>query len=230
MLRQLVKDTGIYGITGFISRGVSIFLVPFYTRVLTPSDYGIIDMMAVVAAIVSLTVPLEMTQAVARFYADGSASDEYKVNVASTGLCFTVFAFIVFSAAWNVSASWLSIAILGDASLAVIMRVASLGMFTNGLYYFVQNQLRWRLEPSRFSIVSLSYTLITMLMTIILVLFVRTGVIGVFWAQTVGGAVGFALGYYFSRSSYNFSFHWATFKEMFSFSYPLVPSSVGVFF
>ncbi len=230
MLRQLVKDTGIYGITGFISRGVSIFLVPFYTRVLTPNDYGIIDIIAVVGAIVSLTVPLEITQAVARFYADGSANDEYKINVASTGLCFTIFAFVAFSAAWHISASWLAAAILGNASLTVIMRVASLGMFTNALYYCVQNQLRWRLEPGRFSIVSLCYTAVTIVVTIVLVLWFRTGVIGVLWAQAVGGAAGFALGFYFGRSSYKLGFHWAIFKEMLSFSYPLVPSSIGVFF
>lgn len=230
MLRQLVKDTGIYGITGIISRSISIFLVPFYTRVLTPSDYGIIDIIAVVSAIVSVTVPLELTQAVARFYADGSTIEESKIKVASTGLCFTVFSFLIFSLAWNLCAPWLAGAILGDSSLTWIMRVASLGMFTNGLYYFVQNQLRWRLEPGRFSIVSLCYTVMTIVITILLVLIFKTGVIGVFWAQTIGGFAGFALGFYFSRSSYKLRFRWANFKEMLSFSAPLVPSSIGVFF
>jgi O-antigen/teichoic acid export membrane protein len=230
MLRQLVKDTGIYGITGLISRAVSIFLIPFYTRVLSPSDYGIIDIIAVVAAIVSITVPLEMTQAVARFYADGSTLDENKIDVASTGLLFTLFAFLIFTLAWIFFAPWLAIAILGDSSLTGIMRVASLSMFANALYYFVQNQLRWRLEPGRYSIVSLFYTVTTIVITIWLVLIFKTGVIGVFWAQTIGGFAGFALGFYFSRSSYKFRFRLATFKEMLSFSAPLVPSSIGVFF
>lgn len=31
----------------FLSQGVNLFLVPLYTRVLSPSDYGAIDMLKV---------------------------------------------------------------------------------------------------------------------------------------------------------------------------------------
>lgn len=36
MLRALVKDGVIYSIPSFLSRGLSLILVPLYTRVLTP--------------------------------------------------------------------------------------------------------------------------------------------------------------------------------------------------
>ena len=45
--RSFIKDSSIYMLPAFLSQGVNLFLVPLYTRVLSPSDYGAIDMLKV---------------------------------------------------------------------------------------------------------------------------------------------------------------------------------------
>lgn len=42
MLRHLVKDSAIYAVGTIASRLVGFIMIPVYTRVLTPADYGII--------------------------------------------------------------------------------------------------------------------------------------------------------------------------------------------
>ena len=96
MLRRFFTDSAYYGITGILSRGISIFLVPFYTRVFTPADYGIIDLIAIIGAIVAIVVPMEITQAVALYFSDAEDKNQKKL-VASVGLLYTLITFFIFS-------------------------------------------------------------------------------------------------------------------------------------
>ncbi len=40
LLKQLLSESAIYGLSGMASKIVGVFLMPLYTRVLLPSDYG----------------------------------------------------------------------------------------------------------------------------------------------------------------------------------------------
>ena len=123
----------------------------------------------------------------------------------------------------------LSKTLLENHKMVNILRVAGLSIFINGMFYFVQNQLRWRLEPKKHMLCSLTFSLITVGLSIYFVLIIKTGVIGVFWARVIGGLIGLILGFYYSRSSYFWFFNTSTFKEMLSFCLPLVPSAIGVY-
>ncbi|MDR1406224.1 MAG: polysaccharide biosynthesis C-terminal domain-containing protein [Prevotellaceae bacterium] len=60
-LRRLAGETAIYGLSTIVARVVNFFFVPLYTRVLSPSDYGIAtEFLAYIAILqVALTLGLE---------------------------------------------------------------------------------------------------------------------------------------------------------------------------
>jgi len=41
-LIQLGKDSLVYGLGGILAKGLSFLLLPVYTRIFTPADYGTI--------------------------------------------------------------------------------------------------------------------------------------------------------------------------------------------
>ncbi len=228
MLKQFIKDSFVYGISGIITRGITIFLVPFYTRVLSPADYGIIDLIAIISSIVIIIFPLQITQAIARFYPDCKTEKESK-EFASTALFFSIITFSIFLILIQIYAIPLSKTLLENHKMVNILRVAGLSIFINGMFYFVQNQLRWRLEPKKHMICSLTFSLITVVLSIYFVLIIKTGIIGVFWARVIGGLIGLIFGFYFSRSSYFLFFNTSRLKNLLSFCLPLVPSVIGVY-
>ena len=76
MLRNVFRDGLVYGIGHILSRGISVILLPLYTRVLLPREYGIIDIFLVVSGLVSVTVAFEISQGLGRHYSSvTSASD-----------------------------------------------------------------------------------------------------------------------------------------------------------
>lgn len=233
MIRQFIKDTGIYGISGFITKGVSVFLVPLYTRVLTPYDYGIIDIIAIFFSIVSVTVPLEITQAVARFLADKKSdyksSRDERVIISSVGLIFTLFSFGVFLIFGLLLRNWLSLLLFDDPTKGRLLSFALIYMFFSGLFYFFQNQLKWTLKPKKVALLSILYTVLNISLTVYFVLIFNTGVVGIFYSFIISGIICSFTGFIFTIEDYNMTFSLIRLKELFRFSIPLVPSSVGVF-
>lgn len=227
MIKQFLKDSAVYGISGIATRAISIFLVPFYTRVFTPADYGVIDLIAVISSVVSVVIPLEITQGVARFYPDAKPATLSRAY-ASTALYFTLVSFFGFLLLVLLLAPILE-GVFKNAVSVEIIRVSALSMFANGLFYFVQNQLRWRLEPKRHALCSIVFSVLSLGLTVVFVLVMGSGVIGVFLAQSIAGVTAFFLGLFLSRSSYEVSFQRGRLSEMLSFCGPLVPSSLGIF-
>lgn len=49
-LKQLGKDSVVYGLGGILAKSVSLFTLPIYTRIFTPADYGTIEMLGVLTS------------------------------------------------------------------------------------------------------------------------------------------------------------------------------------
>jgi O-antigen/teichoic acid export membrane protein len=227
VLRQFLKDSAIYGAASILVRSVSLVLVPLYTRVLAPEDYGVVDILTALTGFVAVTVSLEISQAVARFFTDSDDPNE-RQGYASTSFWFSFCAYSAFLAVAAFLAAPLSVGLLGVDGLAGVFRVAAAATWLSGLFYLVQSQLRYSLRPVQFAIASLVFSFVSIGVSAILVLYLRQGVVGVFAGQVVGGVSGLVVALVLSRDVYRFRFDRDKLAEMLRFSLPLVPSSVAV--
>lgn len=228
MIRAFLKDSLLYGVAAIVSRGISFALVPLYTRALAPADYGVIDIIMVCASLINLTVGLEITQSVARYYSDAGTEDE-KQRYASTALWFTLAAYSLFWIVGAALAPRLGAAILDSPGRAGLVQVALASIWANALCTFALNQLRWQLRASWYAVVNVALTAVTLVASVVFVVVLRQGLIGAIAAQLAGYLVGAALGVYFSRDSYRAVFDRRKLGRMLRFSAPLVPSSIAVF-
>lgn len=228
MLRAFIKDSAIYTVSIILSRGISILLVPIYTRVFSPADYGVIDILAVVANLVNLTIALEVSQAVARFFVEMKTVEEKRAYV-STALWFTVIVNVIFVIVAQYYCNTIGPWVLGASYNETLFRVAVLSIAASGIFYLFQNQLRWQLQSFHYAITSVITLLVSVSITLALIFGAKLGLISVFYGQLAGNAVGAAFSYSFARESYGLIFNKGSLKNMLAFSAPLVPSSIGVF-
>lgn len=228
MVKRFFRDSVIYGLANLLSGSIGFVLIPLYTRVFSPLDYGIIDILGAFASLAGVTVALEISQSVARFFPEAE-TDDHKTAYASTALWFTLAAYSVLMIGGIAGARPLSALLLDSQERQSIFQVAVVSTWATGLFYLVQNQLRWELKPVYFAIASIVNTVIALGSTLALVLGLHMGVISVFWGQLIGGASAFFLGIYLVRARYQLRFDVHKFAEMLRFSLPLVPSSIGVF-
>src|SRR5262249_10593018 len=67
-LKFLLKHSSIYGIGTVLSRAVAFLLLPLYTRYLTPTDYGVLELIDTTTGLVGIVVGLGVSTSVSRFY------------------------------------------------------------------------------------------------------------------------------------------------------------------
>jgi len=227
MLARFFKDSFIYGAGTFVTRGIQLVLLPLYTRLFTTADYGIIDMITVLASLVTILVPLEILQGASRFYADETEQD--RKRLVSTGLwfsCLMLAGFVVLAMPFS---DLLESAFLGERLSGLTSAFALSSIAVTGIFYYVQQILRFRLQSKEFALASIVYSLTSISITIFAVAVMDTGVVGVFYGSIIGGTLAGAFAYRRSRTEYVAVFDFGMWKRMVQFSLPLLPSSVGVF-
>lgn len=227
MLRQFFKDSAVYGAASVLVRSASLLLVPFYTRVLVPDDYGVIDLLTIATSLIAVTVALEIAQAVARFFPEAT-DNRQRVGYASTSLWFSVAAYSLLLIGSVVLADPLSAWLLGTEDRAAVFRVAMAATWFTGIFYLVQSQLRYSLRPRRYVVSSVVFSMTSLATSVLFVLVLGQGVIGVFYGQAAGGIVGLAVALRASGDVYRLEFDRVKLAQMLRFSIPLIPSSIGV--
>ena len=226
MIRQFFKESLIYAGSSALARGISFVLVPFYTRVFSPADFGMIDILAVVGGLVNVVIVVEITQGVARFFT-AAQSQRDRVGYAATALWFTLAVYSAFFVAAAIFSAQLSAWILESEQQQPVFLVAIASMWAGGIYYLLQSQLRWQLQPRRYAIVSIFSTLVTTAGSVVLVFGLEFGVSGVFWGSFAGSIAGGTLAYYYCHVNLGSVFDPVKLRRMLAFTLPLAISSVA---
>jgi len=227
MFRAFLKDSAIYAIPAFVSQGLSIFLVPLYTRILRPADYGALDMLLVFGGLVNLTVALEVSQGLARFYPDEPDSAR-KRAYASSALWFSVGCYGLFVLAALANSAVLSTWVTGQNGLEPVFRVGVIHIGLSGIFCLLQNQFRWELRSRRYAETSLLLTFVTAGSALWFTYGLGWGLAGLLWGMVLGGVAGTVYGGWWLRHSFALEFDRHRLWEMLRFSMPLVLSGIVV--
>lgn len=228
MLKTILRDAIVYGASTVLTRAVALVIVPIYTRLLSPPEYGAIDILSIFGNLITLTVALEVGQAIARFLPDTDSESE-RAKLVSTATIFAVVAYSAFTVVALPLSDQLRALLVGEhaSSLAVVMAILSI--WAIGVFQLVQNVLRFLLRPVPFAVASLLFSLGGLAVGVVLVVGFKAGVAGVFAGQTVGGVLGSLAAVWFAKRLYRPVFSLDALWRMLSFSVPLVPASLGVF-
>jgi O-antigen/teichoic acid export membrane protein len=228
VIRRFLADSAVYGVAAVLSQGIGLLLFPFLAHHFSPGQYGVIDILTLVAIITNLTIALEVNQGLGRHFVDTQDEGE-RVGYASTALLFTVGAYTLFAAVTLPFAVPLTHLLLERGVDPWIVRVAIVWIWVAGIVYLAQDQLRWRMRPRAYGVVAVTTAAVASATTLVLVFGFGVGVIGALIGQLAGALAAGLVLIAVSRTSYAVRFDLLKLRAMLAFSLPLVPSSIGVF-
>jgi O-antigen/teichoic acid export membrane protein len=228
MLKAVLRDSLVYGLASVLSKGLAIFLLPLYTRVLSPGDYGVYDLLITLGALANLVVALEISQGLARYWVDASESS-VRERLASTSLWFSIFMYGLFLALGLLAAPQLNALVFGDARYLDAFRLGVGFIAVNGIYYLLLNQFRWELRSKAYALVSVAYALFTLLFALVFCLWFDLGLVGVMLAQLLAALLTGLLCLWLLRQTFGWQFDAGQLGAMLRFSVPLVPAGLAVF-
>ena len=228
MVRNVFAHGALYALAGAFSQGMSFLLFPVLAHELAPRELGVVDLLAVLATLVHLTIALEVVQGMARHLPDAVDPLERRAY-ASTALWFTLAVYTPFALIAVVLAAPLTAAVLGRDVDPGLMRLAVAGAWWTGVMYVGQNTLRFELRPRAFALVTVVLATVTAVTTALLLLLAAGRAEDALVGQLAGAVAGAAVALWLARRSYGVCFDAAKLRTMLAFSVPLVPASVGVF-
>jgi len=96
LLRKIFKGASIYGLGDVLVKASGFFLIPLYTRVLTPADYGIVGYLQVFLDIATVIVAFGVHGAQTRYYYENSADTQmmgrfaFNINLVSVAFALLI--------------------------------------------------------------------------------------------------------------------------------------------
>lgn len=227
MIRQLAGHTAAYTFANLASRGTVMVWLLVLPSFMSAGDYGVLGLLLTTAALVNVLVPLEISQALARYYP--TAEEHEKRGYVMTAWTFTLVMLSIAAAAALVFAGPASELLLGSERYLRVFRIAVGFFWLNTLFYLLQSQFRWEFNIRGYTAVTLVFALVTLAASILLAAFADNALAGVVAGQMLGAAVGVLLSLVALRRSFGFGIRGGRLKQMLRFSLPLVPASVALF-
>lgn len=226
MLRSVFKDVIIYSFNSFLAKGIAFFLIPVFTSILVPSEYGIIDTFLILSSLVRVFVGFEIMQAIARFYLE--TPEAKRPSFVSTAFVFWLLSYALFLGVMFIFDDYFNTWITEDKELKTVYYIAVGGMTMNAIYQFWQGQLRWALRSKEFTYNSIAYTILTYTLSVIFIVYMDLKLEGYFLATLLSSTLMATYAIYIQRDLLVPVFSDKILRELLSYSTPLVFSSVAI--
>ena len=151
MLKELTKSILIYGVASSIGKFIGLFLVPIYTRIFSPEQYGIVDLISTVVAFVSILGMAQLESAIARYYF--VVKDDEKRQLYVSTAFWTILVLSIF---WTVLilllAEHVSVLLFKTTQYRNIILVASLIIPFSNIFSFLTVLMRFIKKPIVYTI------------------------------------------------------------------------------
>ena len=226
MIEKLARDGVVYALAAIASRGVTLLLLPVYTRLLDPVRYGALDLILTLGLLVNLVVALEVGQGLAREWAEHSDAAQRR-QLASTAFTFTVLTHATFLFLALIASAPLSKALLGSLTFEAELRAGLVFVSLNAVFLQLQSQFRWDLRARRYAATSILYGVLTLVLGAGLGHF--HGLQGILWGQAAAAALSVSVSWVLLRGQIQFVLDARQLERMLRYSLPLVPSGVAIF-
>lgn len=219
--QDLAKNTVILTFGKICTQFISFMLLPLYTALLQPEEFGTADL---IASYVSLLVPLinwQIENGLFRYMIDCRNQYEKQKQLFTTVIVANVLQSVIFVALYLIVSDMITLAykefLVADVVLNIFL--GTMLQLPRGLG-----------DNKKYAIASLISSSTTVIFNVIFIAVLNMGVLGLFWATVVGKVI--TLAYltgtlkawrYVSVKTVNKGM----FKELFRYSVPLVPNQLS---
>ena len=226
-IQRLGKHSVIYGLGGLIQRIVAVLLLPVLTRYLTPSDYGAIEVLVALTAVIFALLRAGIQSSFFRFYF-AAPDDRGRQTVVRTSFWFTMGTATLALAVGELFAPQIGHALYGSTEHTDLVRAAFVGLWATMNYDQLTALFRVEERSVSYAIASLANVLLTVGATIFLVVSLDKGPLGVIVGNFTGTLAIYVLLLAYRRTQLGLEFDRDTFRGMTAWGMPLIPSVIAL--
>jgi len=226
-IRRLFTHTTIYGLGDIIGRSISFFLIPLYTHYLSQAEYGLMSLAYVFIGFVNVLYTLGLNTAFLRFFIAEKDGEERK-NIYSSAIFFLAATSFLASVCLWFASPFLSRVIFRDPNSTEYMRLVACILFVDTVSQFPLLVLRALERSKHYTAITILRLMITVVLNIIYVLWLRRGVEGVLISNLIASICILLVLLPLSLRYVKRVFSATILRRMLNFGLPMVPAILSV--
>jgi O-antigen/teichoic acid export membrane protein len=228
MLRDLLKEGGLYTIANLLTKGVSLLLIPFYSDYFTGAEYGTLALLGISGAFATAVFSVQIYQGMSRYISDKETSLLERKQIASTSLFFTISSYLVFILLALMFKEQIIDFLSEDSRISsYVYYLWLITLFLNSLFYTLGVQLKFLRKTKSFSLTSFTYAIFNILLTLFFALGLNYRLESIFLASIFVAPIIIIWQLYLLRKELMFYMGKEALKKLLVFSVPLVPASIA---
>ncbi|HUN66572.1 MAG TPA: oligosaccharide flippase family protein [Bacteroidota bacterium] len=190
-LKRLGTETATYGVSTIVGRFLNFLLVPFYTNVLLPGEYGVVTYVYSIIAFVNVLYAYGMESAFFKYASTremGGEKQNFSTAFLSLALTSAVLTLVVCGAKEPIGAI---LRIPADALVIVYYSAGMLAFDTLSIIPFAI--LRMEHRARQFAAIKIVNIVINVVMNVVLLVYFRSGITGIFLSGFTASVVTFLI-------------------------------------
>jgi O-antigen/teichoic acid export membrane protein len=186
--KRLVRDSLVYGLGFVMSRLASVIMLPLYTRLLTPADYGVLQLLQITLDVAAILLSQGTTAGVMRFYF--KSSDPEERNAVLTSAFATLTGLHLLGGLAIVAAAPLiwQHALSGAGSVEMV-RIAGLNFFLGTFMPVPMLLMQAEQRSTTYTMVSVSKLLLQLTGNVLFLVVFGLGVKGILLSSSIAASV-----------------------------------------
>ncbi|MFC2133293.1 lipopolysaccharide biosynthesis protein [Bacteroidota bacterium] len=224
-LKELTKDTAIYGISTIVGRFLGFLLVPFYTNFILPKEFGIFAYIYAYIAFLNILYIYGLDAAFLKY--TSLASEEEKKDTFSTPFIFVTFTSVLFSAFIFLTQDTLKAILNIPESYSYLIYFVIFILLFDTLALIPFANLRLERKAGKFAAIKILNILINLILNIVLITYYNLGIKAIFISNVI--ASGFSLVVLLPDIFKKFKavIDFGILKKMLKFGLPYLPASIA---
>ena len=224
-IKELSKDTILYGISTIVGRFLNFILVPFYTNVFSPAENGIFNNVYAYIAFFNVVYIYGMDAAFMKFFS--SADQSKKKDTFSTPYIFVLGTTLFLSLLLIIfKSSFLELMELKQEYSSLHSYLILILLFdTIALVPFAN--LRLHRKVIKFTSIKITNILINLALNLVLILYLKMGIEAIFIANLAASIFSFAALTPDIFKNLHFKIDKEILKKMLYFGLPYLPASIS---
>jgi O-antigen/teichoic acid export membrane protein len=183
--RALAKDSLAYGVSSLFSRFLNFLLVPFYTHVLSPAQFGISNIVFALVAFLNVVYQAGFDSAYLRLAHDAGDDADARRRLFSTALWSQAGLCLVFTVPFLLAAPWLGAVFNVPVEYGRLFVLAAVILALDALSVVPMAHLRVQRKAWRFASIRTGNVIVNIAGNLVFVLWMRRGLEGIFLANVL---------------------------------------------
>jgi O-antigen/teichoic acid export membrane protein len=226
-LRTLLRDSLLYGIGTMATRGASILLVPLLTRVLTATDYGVLDLAVALTYLLATVLSLGLDSAVWRFHPEAEGTDARSAVLPVALWTQAAICLLVVGALVAAAPAWVP-ALVPDHDATRVFQLGLAGVpFLVGLGT-ATSMFRARFDVRGANVIGLLQFAVVLSATLVVIVTHHRTPAAVMASTTLGYVVAFALAVWLLRGHLRERWSARLASAMLRYGLPLIPAAAAL--